>query len=798
MKKIVNNIKNFSAYVITYPKVTITLCFLITALFATQLPKLTINASINGIFFPDFLAKRALDKLQNLFGGSEIVLLGIVTDNIYSPRILKKIQRLTKEIDAMEETDKVISLFTVYDMIGTEKGMKVSKLIEKIPETEKDVKALRARLRSNPMIWNKIISEDEMMTAIIATLTPGAKDDIVYEKFQAIQKRETKTAESEEGGGFRLQGRLHPSHSSVEFHLGGMPINRALLALNTRRNIKMFLLYGVLVMVILLYFSFRSLRSILLPFTVVIMSSICTLGFMAFLEKEMSLTGIIIPVMLLAIATDYSIHLIARYDEDVHADLALQSPHLLSTKKGISSSVEAIVEQGMRRLSVPILLVGVTTVAGFSALLIHIMPLVQNLEIFASFGIITASILSITFVPAWLVVLPIPRVLLQKEYKERLGNILNYLTKHPLIPKIVVVTSLLIALVFLAGIPKIIVHTDSMKYYEEGYPLVVSTKLFDKKLGGTTTIDIMFDGDIKNPDVLKQMQELQEYMDSLPTIGKTLSVVDFLKKMNQAMHRNDPTYYTIPETRELIDQYLSRYFMSGGSSDLHSVVDREYRKAHLIGYVNVTGIPEMAKTIKRVEEYVAKHFANVNTPKVETITGFPVLLKELMPLVVRGLRHSFLLALIIIFVMTALAFRSFVAGLLSVYPLLVTMIIVFGLMGYWGIELSLTIAMFSSILVGVGVDYTIHFLFHYREALRHWKQTPYQALEATLNTSGKGILSHALSVMLGFSVFMFSTFLPVYSFGWLLTFSIFACLIGALVLLPSAVLVFKPKFIFSA
>jgi hydrophobe/amphiphile efflux-3 (HAE3) family protein len=772
--------KNFAEYITRYPKITIAMCLIITALFATQLPKLWIDASVKGNFPPEFPAKLAIDELEEIFGGSEIVLLGIESQNIYDQKTLELIQRLTEEIEELEEVDDVVSLFTVNDIVGTEEGMEVNELIEEFPETEEDIQALRERIRANELFWNNIISEDETATAIIATITTEAKDDVVYERFQTIVDRETKAQDER-----HLEGDAHLS--PVKFYLGGMPITRALIIVSIQRDMKRFFPAGLLLMILLLYFCFGSLRGILLPFTVVVMSLICTFGLMGFLGKPITMIGIIIPPMLIAIANDYSIHLVARYYEDVKTHIE-------------QLSTQAITVKVMTRLGVPVLLAGVTTVAGFSSLLTHIMPPAKDLGIFASFGIILAFIFSMTFVPAWLSLLPIPKVLAEGKRKERLEFLLRkitlFITKYPATPKILVVVGICIAVVSATGIHKIVVDTNPMNYYTEDYPLVVSTNLLNEKLGGAMTIDVVFEGNIKDPQVLKKMEELQEYMDTLPHIGKTMSMVDYLKEMNQVMHEDDPAYHTIPETQELVAQYLLLYSMSGDPEDFDRVVDYEYRKGHLIGRVNVTGTTEIAETARHVEEYIQEHFADVATPKVGSITGFSVLFKELIPLVVRGQMRSLLLSLGIIFMLGALAFRSVVAGIFTIYPISVAMLLVFGLMGYQGIELNITTAMLSSILIGVGVDYTIHFLYHYREEVQHAGLNPHKALEVTLTTSGKGIIYNALSVVVGFCILMLSQFLPVFFFGWLLTFSILACLVGALTLLPAAVLVFKPKFIF--
>ena len=774
MKVIDNTMKNFSTWVTTYPKLTITLCLIVTAIFATQLPKLTIDASIKRNFPPDFPAKLELDKLEEIFGGSEIVLFGIESENLYTYETLELLQRVSEEIEDMDEVDDVSSLFTVSDVVGTEEGMEVEDLIEDIPETEEGIQFLRERMQANELFWNNIISEDEKATAIIATMRPGVRDDVVYEKFQAIIDRETKKARSDS--------------APIQFYLGGMPISRALISMNIQGDLRKFFPAGLLLMIVLLYFSFRSLRGILLPFIVVIMSVICSFGLMAYLGKPITIIGILLPPMLIAIANDYSIHLIARYYEDVKTHIE----HL---------STQAITVKVMTRLGVPILLAGVTTVAGFASLLIHIMPPAKELGIFSSFGIIMAFLFSMTFVPAWLALLPVPKVLTDQIRKDRLERLLeimtHFITNHPAASKILVVAGVCIAAVSATGISKIVVDTNPMNYYKEDYPLVVSTNLLNEKLGGSTTVDVVFDGDIKDPEVLQKMLDVQNYMNTLPHIGKTISMVDYLKEMNQAMHEEKLAYYTIPETRDLVAQYLLLYSMSGDPEDFDKVVDYDYRKGHLIGRVNVSGTTAIAETVGNIEQYIAEHFDGVKMPTVESITGFSVLFKELIPLVVRGQIWSLLLSLIVIFVLGALAFRSFVAGVFTVYPISVAMLIVFGLMGYRGIELNIATAMLSSILIGVGVDYTIHFLYHYREEIQHFGLTPHEALRVTLTTSGKGIIYNALSVVVGFCILMLSQFLPVYFFGWLLTFSIIACLIGALTLLPAAVLVFRPKFIFS-
>ena len=765
-------IERVSKYVTNYPKVTIVICFAITAIFATQLPKLTIDADLKRSFPQDFPVKVEIDDLEDIFGGSEIVLVGIEAQNIYEPGTLELIQRISEEIEEFDGVDDVTSIFTVSDIVGSDEGMEVNDLIEEIPETEKEVAALRTRMRANKLYWNNIISEDETATAIIATMSLEAKDEIVYAQFQDLIERESDAQAGRQ----------------ASLYLGGMLIVRSLVGVNIQRDMAKFMPVGMLLMLVLLFVSFRSVRGMLLPFSVVIMSLICTFGLMAFLGRPITMLSMLLPAMLIAITNDYSIHIVARYYEDVqhHLDRLTR---------------QNIVIKVMTQLGIPILLAGVTTVAGFASLLTHILIPAKELGVLASFGITLAFIFSMTFVPAWLSLLPIPKVLTQKTRKERLEGILlsisNYITRHPSTPKFLFGVGVVLSLVLASGIPKIVIDTNEVNFYADDHPLVVSTNLLNSKLGGAMSIDVVFDGDIKDPQVLKKIQELQEYMDTLPYIGKTTSMVDYLKMMNKAMHANDPAYYTIPESRALVAQYLLLYSMSGDPEDFDDVVDYEYKKAHLIGRINESGTREISQIVSSVEGYIEEHWGDVETPKIESLTGFSVLFNTLIDLIVWGQVRSLLLALLVVFVVGVLVFRSFVGGLFTIYPISIAMLLLFGLMGYLEITLNMATAMLSSILIGVGVDYTIHFLYHYREEIQQNGRSAHDALRLTFTTTGKGIIYNAMSVVVGFCVLMLSDFFPVYFFGWLLTVSILACLIGALTLLPAAVLVFKPKFIFS-
>ena len=164
-------------------------------------------------------------------------------------------------------------------------------------------------------------------------------------------------------------------------------------------------------------------------------------------------------------------------------------------------------------------------------------------------------------------------------------------------------------------------------------------------------------------------------------------------------------------------------------------------------------------------------------------------------MVIKGQFISLIVSLVIIFFIMAIVFQSFVGGFFAIMPMAISITMMFGLMGYMNITLDLTTSLLTCVLVGVGVDYTLHFLWHLRDHLKAGEQFD-DAISNTFRISGKGILFNGLSVVVGFSALLLSVFVPVRIFGILVMGSIFFCLFGALATLPALTSLTKPRFLY--
>jgi preprotein translocase subunit SecF/outer membrane lipoprotein-sorting protein len=237
-----------------------------------------------------------------------------------------------------------------------------------------------------------------------------------------------------------------------------------------------------------------------------------------------------------------------------------------------------------------------------------------------------------------------------------------------------------------------------------------------------------------------------------------------------------------------VAQYIELYNMSGEPGELEQLVDFNYAHAHMIIRINSTNNDVVNGVIQRLENLTA------GDPAVEAIGGYGYVRTELANKVLVGTFASLGIALVLIFILVSIIFKSTSAGLLGIIPLSISVLILFGLMGITGVRLDVATALLSSIIIGVGIDYTIHFLWRYREERELGSPTA-EAVFTTITTTGRGIIFNALSVIVGFMVLIISSFTPIRDFGVMVVVSIFTCLAGAMFVMPALVIRYRFSFL---
>jgi predicted RND superfamily exporter protein len=323
-------------------------------------------------------------------------------------------------------------------------------------------------------------------------------------------------------------------------------------------------------------------------------------------------------------------------------------------------------------------------------------------------------------------------------------------------------------------------------------PIKANTEHVDEVMGGTTNLIYLFDSGepegIKEPAVLREIERVAAYADlQKPLVRKTYSIVDILKDLNQAFHEDDPAYYRLPETRELVAQYLILYETSGGE-EAEKYVSSDYRRASLELRLKLAPTSHIAELAAGIDALLAAEPLEASTIEM---TGIGALWLKLMDYIVSSQIQGFTLAFVAIALMMIFIFRSLKTGLISMIPNLAPVVLTLGVMGWGGVLLDYNKVTIAAVAIGIAVDDTIHMISRYRHEFLLCGNYQ-EALVTTMQDVGRALFITSVALVLGFLVFVFSVLAAKAMFGILLATSIVVALVADFLLMPALVLTFKP------
>jgi predicted RND superfamily exporter protein len=342
------------------------------------------------------------------------------------------------------------------------------------------------------------------------------------------------------------------------------------------------------------------------------------------------------------------------------------------------------------------------------------------------------------------------------------------------------------------GITRVVADSNWLDDFSDEMPLKGITQRVDRVMGGSTNVIYLFDSGepdgIKEPAVLREMERIQEIAGRHGDfVRKSYSLVDILKDLNQAFHGGDPAYYTIPESRELVAQYLLLYEMSGGE-EAEEMVTSDYQRASVELRLALAPTSKTAELVNEIEAELTD--APLEQADV-SLTGIGALWIKLLDYIVSSQIQGFLLAFCAIALIMVLVFRSFGTGIISMIPNLTPVALTLGVMGWAGIFLDYNKISIASVAIGIAVDDTIHLIFRYRHEFDECGNYE-EALERAMQDVGKALLITSAALVAGFLVLTLSTLDSQATYGILLATTIVTALIADFLLMPVLVLTFQP------
>ena len=452
-----------------------------------------------------------------------------------------------------------------------------------------------------------------------------------------------------------------------------------------------------------------------------------------------------------------------------------------------------------------------TTSAGFLSMVTVSVRPIQAVGVFTSIGIICALAFSFTFLPAALSLMKPMRIGRagffgqdkggnegqDQSAGDALGNSLSLggrLVCRLRVP--LIAAALLVSLLSIASLPGLYLDDGLALNMAEKSEVLKAHYFLNDMMGGSTMLSVVVDGkepgSMKEPEMLRRLDALQRHAESQEEVGESISLAEFVKRMHLVMNDGEPEYNAVPDSRDLIAQYLLLYSMSGDPGDFDEVVDYDYRKSSVMINLKRDNAHSIRQFIAKMEPFLEENFGKNGFEA--TATGNAAVTVVVVDLVLSGLLTSLLTAFLIIFLITTGMFRSPTIGLLTLIPVVVATLANFGILSAFGIRLGIATAMNSCIGIGIGIDYTIHFMARYRSMLEK-RPDPRWAIGRTMASSGRAIFFNAIVVTAGFLVLLFSVTPPNRYLGLLVALNMVTSFIGAMTILPAVLTFIPPEWI---
>ncbi len=723
---------------------------LLTAFFGLQLGKLTINADVLSSLPDDDKHAVLLKKIGQSFGGNRMGIVILETDNIYQTSVIEHIRTLTDTIEKIEGVSSVSSISNIINIKGGEYGIEIGRLVDEyeIPSSDKAFDELRNNIAANEMYKGSIVSEDETSVLVIFTLEDTANVNAVASAVLAKTKA------------LNLPEKL--------YYIGSPMLITYIAELMTK-DLMLLLPIAFLLIAIILFISFRSLKGVILPLLSAVIAIIWSLGTMSLLGYSMSMISNNIPIILLAIGSAYTIHVVNRVNQQ--------------EKTAIKNSIPLALSYVM----LPVILAAVTTVIGFVSFVFGAyLEMIVDFGLFTALGTFVACLMAIFFVPALLAVLPVNanKTTSARAKSSFIENKLILPISNVLFTKTKLILGLwfITILISLTGIMSIERSVDIQEYFKKGNPTREAERIMVEKFGGTKPVFVHFKGNMQDPEVLKTMIATSNYMEQSPDIYSSMSVAKLISELNLAITGERE----VPEDLAMVEQL---WFLLDGNEVMQRFVSEDLSEGIIISKFKSPDNESKIIFAKYMDEFIKQ---NSREDCEIQITGMPFVDITMDRSLIYSQLGSISIAIIFVIIIVGLMLRSLRNGFLASIPIIAAIIILFGVMGLTGISLNIATVLVASVALGIGIDYSIHIISHFNDIFEKSGDLE-QSIRKTLLISGNAIIINVISVSAGFLVLVFSDMVPLQYFGILIAISMLSSSLGAMTLLPAILIIFHNK-----
>ncbi|OQY59912.1 MAG: hypothetical protein B6245_04220 [Desulfobacteraceae bacterium 4572_88] len=822
----------YDQYLLDHPKVVIICLAIVIAVLGYHARDFRIDASAESLLLENDKDLDYSRQVTDRYGVNDFLLISYTPEDgdILSDSTLENLGRLRDELESLESVSSVLTILDVplLESPPVSYGDLADGKIPRLRSPETDRNLAKTELRESHFYRELIVSQDMKTTALVVNLYPDeVYQDLLtqrkgYSEKQAngtlseadeaelaniatqIQDHLDRTNKARHENIVKVRAIMDKYRSQAELFLGGISMIADDMITYIKNDLRIFGLGVFVLLLVMLGIIFRRLRWIVLPMLCCFLSVIAMMGVLGLFGWEVTVISSNFVSLQLIITLAIVIHLVVRYREFI-----VRQPE---------ADQRTLVLNTVQSKFTPCLYAALTTIAGFSSLLIcDILPVI-NFGWMMSAGILLSLCLTFLIFPAGIMLLekePIP-----SQGKASKFSVTDFLARFTESngKLILVVTAILSALVVM-GVSRLEVENSFIDYFKKSTEIYGGMEIIDRKLGGTTPLDVVLEfeniapedvaatdpeddemldafDDLDGPggeddagkywftdDKMAMTEKVHDYLDGLPETGKVLSLGTLLK--------------------------IARKINKGDALDslelgvLYTKVPEKYKKLILSPYVSVEDnqvrfsvrIRDSLKDLKRdaLLKQIREDLTTQLGLKAERVhlTGTMVLYNNMLQSLFQSQIMTLGAVALVLMLMFLVLFRSLKIALIALFPNLFSAGAVLGIMGWLNIPLDMMTITIAAISMGIAVDDTIHYIYRFREEIR--KDDDYiRAIHRCHGSIGHAMYYTSVTIIIGFSILTLSNFFPTIYFGLFTGLAMLIALLAALTLLPQLLVLFRP------
>lgn len=746
---------------VIHAKRSILIAIILTVLMGSGLRYFVVEDDFMKLLPQDIQSMITWNELRDEFGSTELmfVAFGKRGEDALNAKTLAALWDVTRAMEELDQVDEVMSISSS-DRMDSDDGFLSVDAMQPFRELdESEVQDIRTYMDDTPKIKTRYLgTQGDYLNVMIRPIL-GASNDLLVHDLELIVTEHL---------------------GEYDVHWGGQAYLTGALPVLIRNDVGKLMQAGLIGMLLILLLSFRNFPAVGMVLLTILFSMIFMLGFYGWMlhitgsdSFLFSVLNTSMPIILLTIANSYGVHIITKFFREM--------------RKG--KSAKAAVEASLDALILPIFLTALTTIAAFLSMIFAPLEALLGYGVAISAGIVWAWFLSTIFLPSILVLKKWKldsRAVSHASAFERFVTVFGERVMKN--PRTVLISAILVVVAGALGILKLNIEVNMKHFFKPDNPIRQSLQFMDDEMTGSMDLQLLINADLKSPEVLTRMVNIQAFMEEYPSVSLSISIADIIKQMHRMVNDNDPAFETIPDSREKVNNLFTLYSMSGDPDDFSSLVDYDYKKGLATSMMRSISTSEIVILVDEIETFLQQdEYRDLNI----TITGMLVVFRDMVYMILQSSFISIFASILLIALIAAYFFKHWLWGVLAVIPLTSAVILNYGLMGIFGVDLNHVTALLSAIIIGVGVDFAIHYISQFRRHLRLHGLTNNISHE-TMQDVGFPVMLDAASNM-AFGALMFSEFVPMIHMGGLMIFAMVSTSVGTLTLLAVILELMKEK-----